>query len=290
MKPYLCHAALLGCFLCGRAQSGEVQTPPVTIEAKIPEPAREPTVSQPAPPIEKPDFEIETTQVKLIEVVEAPPMTGLPPVKGTMTLTVHGVADPGLPEVQPVEQAPVTPPSDTPTVETPTDLPETRFVSISATVYGHCRTLLKCQPMDNTSPPVTVWSNIDFNHFRSVANFDAKGADGKLRQYYLMMGIGNEEGNQLADGSAIPTLPDGAPAYLILTDNPAAESLRLVEDLHALYRTDGAKMEADAVAREKAEEVRRAYLLAHPPKPKDVTVHFWKREAAESQDSEGGQP
>jgi hypothetical protein len=44
-------------------------------------------------------------------------------------------------------------------------------------------------------------------------------------------------------------------------------------------------------AREKAYAARRAYLLANPPKPKDVTVHFWKRtKGDENALQEGGQP
>ena len=47
--------------------------------------------------------------------------------------------------------------------------------------------------------------------------------------------------------------------------------------MHDLYRTEGPRMVAAYDARMKAEEERRAYLIAHPPKPKDVTVYFWNR-------------
>ena len=45
--------------------------------------------------------------------------------------------------------------------------------------------------------------------------------------------------------------------------------------------------------RSKAEAERRAYLLAHPPVPKDVTIHFWQRDhpvgmPAETIKKEGG--
>ena len=75
-----------------------------------------------------------------------------------------------------------------------------------------------------------------------------------------------------------------------MTENPDPGAVKLVENLHALYRTEGTRMAADFAARAKATEEQKAYLLANPPKPKDVTVHFWKRDVAETQTTEGAQP
>lgn len=288
MKPYpFLAATIVGGFVC-TSLNGQVLTPPSNIEAKIAEPVPQETPSEQPAPVEKPDFQIETTQVRLIDVVEAPPMAGLPPVKGTMMLTVHGVADPKLPETPATE---VAQPPTTSGIEAEVTLPETRFVNVSATVYDQSRTLLQCQSMQHPNQSITVWSNVNFNHFCGVGNFESKGADGKLRGYHLMMGIGNEEGKQPADGSQIPYIPDGNPAFVIISENPAPETVRLVEDLHALYRAEGEKMAADVIARKKAEDEKRAYLLANPPKPKDVTVHFWKRDTdSETPTQEGGQP
>jgi hypothetical protein len=292
MKPYpFLAATLVGGLVCGTSLYGQVQTPPATIEAKIPEPLLDQTPTEPPAPVETPDFQIESTQVKLIDVVEAPPMAGLPPVKGTMMLTIHGVADPKLPETTAVEVSPQ--PATPPAVESDEVFPETRFVNVSATVYDQSRTLLQCQSMEHPDQSITVWSNVNFNHFCGVGNFESKGADGKLRSYHLMMGIGNEEGKNPADGSQIPNLPNGNPAFVIVSENPAPETVRLVEDLHALYRAKGVKMAADVLVRQKAEDEKRAYLLANPPKPKDVTVHFWKRDTdseTPTPTQEGGQP
>lgn len=291
MKVYpILAATLVGGFV-GTSLKGQVLTPPSNIEAKISEPVPQETPTEPPAPVEKPDFEIESTQVKLIDVVEAPPMAGLPPVEGTMTLTIHSVADPKLSE----SPAPEIPISNIDTTdysnESKPELPESHFVNVSATVYDQSRTLLSCQSIEHPDKSITVWSNVNFNHFCGVGNFESKGADGKLRGYHLMMSIGNEGGKQPADGSQIPNLPSGNPAFVIVTENPAPEAVRLIEDLHALYRAQGAKMAADQIARKKAEDEKRAYLLANPPKPKDVTVHFWKRDAdSETQAPEGGQP
>jgi len=44
-----------------------------------------------------------------------------------------------------------------------------------------------------------------------------------------------------------------------------------------LYRKEGASLEQAFYDREKAQAERREYFLANPPKPKDVTISFWKR-------------
>jgi len=51
----------------------------------------------------------------------------------------------------------------------------------------------------------------------------------------------------------------------------------LLQGMHDLYRNEGPRMEAAYQARIKAHEERKAYLLANPPKPEDVTIQFWDR-------------
>lgn len=291
---------LVACAVLTEAQAQEVRTPPASTTAQLPTPliVEASPVDSALSPI-KPDFEIESTQVKLIDVVEPPPMPGLPPVTGTMTLKVHSVADPGLPD-PPRPAPPQEREASGEFAEWIEEQRESRIAFVSATVYDRRRTLLTCYPSGGDDA-VTVWSNLDFNHFSGIRTFEATGADGETRSYNLMMGIANQDTKQWRKLSArrkieweipnIPHLPDGAPAFVIETKNPAPESLQLIEDLHALYRTEGRRMAKDAAAREKAYAEKKAHLLANPPKPKDVTVHFWKRETtAETPRTEGGQP
>jgi hypothetical protein len=158
---------------------------------------------------------------------------------------------------------------------------------ISATVFDRSRTLLTVYPEGGIEKAVTGWSNLDFNHFSGFPSFEASEPGGEARSYSLLMGIGNNTadfrhraaeaaGVETADPE-IPPLPDGPPAFVIVTEDPDPDGLKLIEDLHALYRAEGARMAEAGAAREKAREERRAFLLANPPKPKDVTIHFWKR-------------
>jgi len=263
----------------------------------------------PQPAAEKANFRIQSTQVKLVDVVESPPMPGLPPVEGTITLKVHSVADPGLPEpvhaLPPREKQPVFF-NDPQALEHLARLEEekqrNRFAFVSATVYDRSRTRLRFHSSGEGHNAVTAWSNIDFNHFSGCGSFEAVGANGETRSYQLMLSIGNEDTEQrrawLAaknikwDVPEIPALPDGAPVFVIVTEDPDPESVKLIEDLHALYRDEKEQMAQLTAAREKAYEERKAHLLANPPKPKDVTVHFWKRDKSAniSNLSEGSQP
>lgn len=298
MKTPIQKSLLLTAILCGQGIAQQVRTAPASTLAAIPEHVQDSPPAEPSDPEEKPDFQIEKTLVKLIDVVESPPMPGLPPVAGTMTIKVHSVADPGIPDPTP---APATPPQNTEFRERIAELAEehqeTHLAFISATVYDRSRTQLICHQGGDKA--VTAWSNVDFNHFSGIGTFLATGADGKTRSYHLMMGIGNEDTGQprelLSEQKIqreipkMPSLPDGAPAFVIETKDPAPESVRMIEDLHALYRDKKDEMAADADSREQAYENRKAYLLANPPQPKDVTVHFWKRNNSVNP-AEGGEP
>ncbi len=246
------------------------------------------TPSPPSPPPVLPDFVVKGTVVREMDVVEAPPMAGLPPVEGMITATVHVVEDPKLPDPPP-------PPIPTReaawkprTVALGKDTEWTRWVFVSATVYDHSRTLLRCHPNGNVKKEIRVWSNLDFNYFRGFSTFEAKAADGEIRRYDLhLMGVENVDTQKRAaqfakygrayDQPQIPSLPDGNPTYLMESVAPDAGAVQLVADLHDLYRCEGARMVAAHHARIKAEAERRAYYLANPPVPKDVTVNFWER-------------
>ena len=264
-------------------------------EAKIIGPISDGTPSAPAPKPEPINFEVQTSRTTTTHVVEAPEMPGLPAPEGRINITVQRVKDPGLPDPPP--PLPQLPPDDA-TVqarlqELTAKYHKTQLAFVSATVYDHNRTYFRCYPNGAAKHEICGWSNLDFNHFSGFASFEAKGTDETTRQYGMLMGIGNENTRKMAAWMAehdreykipdCPQLPDFSatgPAFVLTQADPDdTEAMELVQGMHNLYKAEGAKMEVAYKARVKAYEERKAYLLANPPKPKDVSIQFWKRES-----------
>ncbi len=297
MKSLPITLALLGGLLPLHGQ--QAVTPKLV--AEIPGALSDGKASPPMPPPVLPDFKVESTVVREVDVVEAPPMSGLPPVTGTIIETVHLVEDPELPDPPPPPAPPVDSGAAVPLEVSPE---HSRCLFLSATVYDHSRTLLRCSASGNPRKEITVWSNLDFNLFSGFSTFSVTGSGGEVRAYDMMgMGIGNEETettpkfvakNDLEySAPEIPFLSDGDPAYVIVSVNPDKESVEIMEDLHQLYRNEGPRMREAYLARIKAEQAQRAYFIAHPPVPKDRTIHFWERDhpvgmAADTIKKEGG--
>ncbi len=219
-------------------------------------------------------------------------MAGLPPIKGTINVTVQMVKDPGLPDPPP--PLPALPPDDPAVIARMEEIREnyhaTELVFLSATVYDHSRTLLRIYPNGKVEGEITAWSNVDFNHFSGFSTFRVKESDGTFRDYGLLMGIGYadtyrmrkrlaEHGHDFAQPE-IPDLPDLAvsgPSFIVIEGERSGEAMDTLCQIHDLYRKEGARMEEAFNAREKANAESYAYLLANPSVPEDVTIRFWKR-------------
>lgn len=283
---------------CAEPSGPAAGTAEETVETGIPGAISDGTPCPPAPPKPLPPFKAKSTVVRLLGVVDPPPMSGLPPVTGAITQTVHLVEDPGLSDPPPpIPALPVTDPAViTRMDELHGKYLETQLAFVSATVYDHSRTYLRCYASGSgVKGEVCGWSNLDFNHFSGFATYQAKGTDGEVREYALLMGIGNTDtertgespakqgetykGPELPDSPELPDLASSGPSFVITEgDTTDKEAMALIQGLHDLYRVEGARMAAAYQARVIAEEQRRAFLLAHPPKPKDVTVLFWARD------------
>lgn len=252
----------------------------------------------PAKPVAKPvpiDFNVISSRSKKVDVIKAPEMHDLPPITGRVTVTVQLVEDPELPEPQ--YPLPALEPDDPAVVARMEELQEkyqgTDLVFISASVYDHKRTLLRIHTSGEKGSELTAWSNLDFNHFSGFSTYRVKDAvDGMIYDYGILMGLGNEDIERLSELStgngwkyhppeipALPDVEDGGPTFVVMEGDAGSPAMATLEQIHDLYRKEGARMEAAHHAREKALAERRAYLLANPPVPDDVTIRFWKRNA-----------
>lgn len=265
-------------------------------DVEIPGPITDGRRAEPAPKPEPVEFAELTSRTKRVDVVEAPEMSDLPPVTGTVNVTVKLVDDPRLP-TPPPPPPPLEdlPPGDPEVIARMEELSAryrgTDLLFLSATVFDHRRTLLRIYPNGKVDGEVVAWSNLDFNHFSGFAIYRVTdGVDGTLYDFGLLMGIGNTETpvmRRLAEktGSeyeapAIPEFSDleaGGPAFVVVEGSADSPAMDTLEQVHDLYRKEGARMEAAYHAREKARAERKAYLLANPPEPSDVTVRFWRK-------------
>ncbi len=300
MKALPISLAFLGLILpvMGQDEANKADTTPKDVstpkwEVEIPERIADGTPSKPA---EKPapiDFKVINSRTEKVEVVKAPEMHDLPPVTGRIDVTVRMVEDPNLPD--PPAPLPALEPNDPAVVARLAELREkyqgTSLVFMSASVYDHKRTLIRIHPNGDVGKEVSAWSNLDLNYFSGFSIYRVKDAvDGTLYDYGFVMGIGNEDTinhsklNFQRDFEytppEIPKLPDveeGGPAFVVIEGDSGSPAMAIMEQIHDLYRKEGPRMEAAYHARVKARAERKAYLLANPSKPDDVTISFWKR-------------
>jgi len=293
MKILPISAALLGGLLpiCGQ------ESPVSGWDVEIPVPISNGTRAEPAPNPEPINFKVLSSRTQRLQVTEAAEMAGLPPIKGTINITVQMVKDPGLPDPPPPLPAlplPALPPSDPLVIARLRQLREsyrgTELVFLSATVFDHSRTLLRIHPNGKLEGEVTAWSNIDFSHFSGFSTYRVHHEDGTFSDYGLLMGIGNTDSYRMLrrlakygyfyDLPEIPKLPDIAisgPSFVVVGGETQGEAMDTLSQVHELYRKEGVRMEEAYHAREKAYAERYAYLLKNPPVPEDVMLRFWKR-------------
>lgn len=296
MKLLLIHLAFLGMVIPAPAKEA-VATEAVKSESidttgkwevEIPGTIRDGKPGSPSAPPVVPHFSARTSRTFRKNVVESPRMPGLPNVEGRIAVTVCKVVDPGLVPVP--KPLPTLPPDDPAVQARLADYRDndqgTELVLVSATVYDHSRTLLSIYPNGLAEGSVTCWSNIDFNVFSGVDSFRATDPNGEIREYHLVMGIGNEDSSQsakIADSEyAAPQIPrlrdvSQGPAYVIVKGVDAGKkSLQTLGLIHKLYVKEGTRMEQAYRSRVAEERRLRAYYQANPPKPKDVVINYWR--------------
>lgn len=258
----------------------------------------------PPPPPVMPDFSVEGSRTFRKDVVEAPPMPGLPAVEGRISVTVRKVIDPGLPELP--KPLPPLQPTDPAVIarlaEYAGKYRGTELLFVSATVYDHSRTFLRIYPNGRVKDEVTAWSNLDMNHFSGWGSYRAIGPNGEIKEFMLLMGIGNEDTGGMEklfskhghtyEKPEIPRMRDvsAGPAYVIVDGKDSgSEALETLAEIHELYSVEGARMERAFHSRVAEEKKLRAYYLANPPEPKDVVMNYWRGKRPETTAGEENQ-
>ena len=166
--------------------------------------------------------------------------------------------------------------------------PQSNMVSLGATVYRFTdsppRTLVTYRPVGR-GESITFWSSADFALIAGIYSFVA--TDGATHSMFMMWS--STEVGRLADmlaahghkydGPNIPAFPAGPATFTIVGTPPADPTVLVpIQSLHDLYNSEFNRLKTAWDGRERARVEREAYLKAHPPQPKNITLNYWRTE------------
>ncbi len=169
--------------------------------------------------------------------------------------------------------------------ETRANNPEPRVIMLGATVYrskdAAPRTLVRFWSGANAET-VSFWSSADFALISGVCTY--VGTDGRLRSLLVMLGNVDIDlaTARLAshgykyDAPSIPDFPKGPATFTIVGKQPAAEVLIPIQSLHDIYNNEFSRLNTAYEGRERARLQHEADLKANPPKPKNITLNYWR--------------
>ena len=212
-------------------------------------------------------------------------------LQGGRKITVQRIAPIASPERSKRQLAitPSTPASAEP-FEPTAEHPDAGVLVLGASVYrpkdGAARTHVNLWPQDGArTEAVGFWSSADFALLSGFSSFI--GSDGKSRS--ILMAWDNQEIATLKELTApakdpnalppLPSLPAVKASFAITSGKPDAATLAAIQSLHDLYNSEFTRLQAAYTGREKARLIQEAALKAHPPKPKDITLSFWRTES-----------
>ncbi|MEI6655707.1 MAG: hypothetical protein WCP45_13150 [Verrucomicrobiota bacterium] len=208
--------------------------------------------------------------------------------QGGRSITIRRIKPIALPP--PPQPAPVL--AESTLQEEPAEIGEPRpkwdFLFLGATVYrskdSPPRTLVRVWP-NGHGEPVSLWSSADFGLLSGFANFAA--ADG--HRFSLLMMWGYEDIDRMAylrashdhpyKAPVMPDFPNGKATFSIIGDPPADPDILVpIQALHDIYNNEFARLKAAYEGRERAQLQREAELKANPPRPKNITLNYWRTE------------
>lgn len=122
-----------------------------------------------------------------------------------------------------------------------------------------------------------AWSNANWLYLTGFA--DCKKGD---RRFSTLLLASNMNSAQLPEDSPY-RIPEDLPATpgtyrVVQGDLTNTEAFVGISALHELYQSDFARLKEAYELREQRRLERQAELLANPPKPKDIVLHYWKVE------------
>ena len=162
-----------------------------------------------------------------------------------------------------------------------------RSLLVGATVYrfneSPARSLVQFWPQGQ-GQPVTVWSSADFALLSGFSTF--VGSAGETNSLMLIWSVSNLDNRTAFHAKfasqfktpEIPQFPPGKATFVISSGDATLETLASLQSLHDLYNNEYERLKTAYEGRERAQRLREAELKANPPKPKDITINYWRIE------------
>ncbi len=159
---------------------------------------------------------------------------------------------------------------------------------LGATVFRSAdappRSLVRWWPQ-NGGEAVTFWSSADFALIAGGIN---SFVDSAGETHTIFMSWGNADLDRLTKFRAaagqqdrapvIPAFAQGTASFQFEGVQPDADELIAIQSLHDLYHNNLAALTSAWQGLERARIAREAYLKAHPPKPENITIDYWRTE------------
>ena len=183
-----------------------------------------------------------------------------------------------LQKVIPLEKQPTT--SNEPTQAQPMQM-----IGLEATIYGKGKNKFTELKLHHHEKTYRAWTNVNFHHMEGFSAFRANG-----REYFFLLSAttaSNDKGKRLtaADakkaGCPVRRLRKNRPVFVFTGKHTPenAEAREIFHDLHTLYRKEKRQLVSAYQLRKKNAAIRLAKRAdEEPPRPKDITIHFWKRD------------
>ncbi len=195
---------------------------------------------------------------------------------GDHLMTIQELTKDALPVVPP---APQTSPQPARVPRPAIQRVERGFLNIGGTAYRRngqpTRSLITYYPQ-GSAIPITFWSSADWSLLTGVGQL--ADSSGKIWQQMCMISpvdLDRKAGRfQMRDTSTIPSFPEGAATYLIVSGNPPPGAMAPVELFLSYYDAHLAELQAACKKRSEEQARQAAEELANPPVPEDIVVQY----------------
>ncbi len=270
-------AYIIASTVLAHSQNEKIPTPRVATPAHILGNIPDGTPPLPAPP--KPTLVVAKADILSTSIHQ----------QGGRTITIREIKPIDLPE--PPQQASASAAMDPAVREHIADYhathPKDDILYLGATIYrsknSPPRTLVRYNPM-GAGENCTFWSSADFS---LIAGGIHSFLDSAGQTHSIFMSWENIDIDSKTDPKStqsyennmpeIPEFPEGMATWQI-TGKPPTDTKALIpiQSLHDIYNKEHDRLLEAYEGRERARIKEQAYLKAHPPKPKNITLNYWR--------------